>query len=283
MKVLVTGASGFIGNYLVKELLKNNHQVIATSQDEEKAKTFSWVNNVKYIPLNLSRVDDSINYFNYFDNPEAIIHLAWKGLPNYDALFHFEENLFRHYGFLKNLVRNGVKDITVTGTCFEYGLQEGKLSENMAAIPANPYAIAKDSLRKFLEQLQKHLPFSLKWVRLFYMYGEGQNPNSLLAQLESAIKNGEKEFNMSAGEQQRDYLPVEKMVEYIAQIALQKKVEGVINCCSGVPITVNQLVDNFLSEKKQSIKLNKGFYSYQAHEPMNFWGDDKKLKDIIKR
>ncbi|HUZ57995.1 MAG TPA: NAD(P)-dependent oxidoreductase [Hanamia sp.] len=283
MKVLVTGASGFIGNYLVKEFLKNNHQVIATSGDEEKAKTFSWFNNVKYIPLNLSRLDDSINYFNYFDSPEAVIHLAWEGLPNYNALFHFEENLFRHYAFLKNLVRNGAKDITVAGTCFEYGLQEGKLSETMAAIPANPYAIAKDSLRKFLEQLQKHILFSLKWPRLFYMYGEGQNPNSLLAQLESAINNGEKEFNMSPGKQQRDYLPVEKVAGYIAQIALQKKVEGVINCCSGVPITINQLVDNFLSEKKQSIQLNKGFYPYHAHEPMNFWGDDKKLKDIIKR
>lgn len=283
MKVLVTGATGFIGNNVVMELLKNNHQVIATSCNEQKAKAFSWFNNVKYLPLNLSELNNSINYFNLFDSPQVIIHLAWEGLPNYNALFHIEENLFRHYFFLKNLVSNGAKDVTVAGTCFEYGLQEGKLNEELPSMPLNSYAIAKDSLRKFLEQMQKQIPFSLKWARLFYMYGEGQNPNSLFAQLENTLVIGAKEFNMSGGEQQRDYLSVEKMAEYIVKIALQKKVEGIINCCSGTPVTINQLVANFLEEKKQTIKLNKGFYAYPEHEPMIFWGDNKKLNDIIKR
>lgn len=283
MKVLVTGASGFIGNYVVTELLKNKHEVITTSRNEQKAKTLSWFNHVKYIPLDLSQINNGINYFNLFDNPDIVIHLAWEGLPNYNALFHFEKNLFNHYIFLKNLISNGAKDITVAGTCLEYGLQEGKLSETMPAMPANSYAVAKDSLRKFLEKLQNHIPYSLKWARLFYMYGEGQNPNSLLAQLESAINNGEKEFNMSGGNQQRDYLPVEKMAEYILQIALQKKVEGIINCCSGVPVTINQLIADFLFEKNQTIHLNKGFYPYTVHEPMNFWGDNTKLNKILKK
>ena len=75
----------------------------------------------------------------------------------------------------------------VTGTCFEYGMQSGYLSEKMITNPGNPYALAKDSLRKFLLSLQREVPFTLQWARLFYMYGSGQNPNSILAQLDNAV------------------------------------------------------------------------------------------------
>jgi len=112
------------------------------------------------------------NYFHFFNEPDLLIHLAWEGLPNYKSLFHFEENLPGHYAFLKNLITHGLSDITVTGTCLEYGLKEGKLSEDMVTNPSNSYAIAKDTLRKFLEQLQSVQPFHLKWVRLFYMYAQ---------------------------------------------------------------------------------------------------------------
>ena len=280
-KILVTGATGFIGNYVVQQLLKNNCTVIATSSDEQKAKQYSWFSKVKYIPFKLEDFDSTINYFSFFDSPDAVIHLAWEGLPNYKSLFHFEVNLPRHYTFLKNLVTNGAADITVTGTCFEYGMQQGCLDEDMPSAPANPYSLAKDTLRKFLQELQKVNPFYLKWARLFYMYGSGQNANSLLSQLDKALANGETSFNMSGGEQERDYLPVEKVAEYISAIALQHSVEGIINCCSGKPVTVKELVENYLAEKQKNIALNLGYYPYPDYEPMRFWGNDKKLKTII--
>ena len=73
-------------------------------------------------------------------------------VANYKAAFHVEENLPRHFAFINNLVNNGVADITITGTCFEYGMQEGCLSELMETYPANAYAIAKDLLRRKLEE-----------------------------------------------------------------------------------------------------------------------------------
>lgn len=281
MKVLVTGATGFIGNYVVMELLKNNHQVIATSSNEKKANDFSWFDKVQYIAFNLSQFDESINYFNFFNQPDAIIHLAWEGLPNYKSLFHFEENLPRHYVFIKNMVTNGASDITVTGTCLEYGMQEGVLSEQLPSMPDNSYALAKDSLRKFLEQLQKFIPFNFKWIRLFYMYGKGQNPNSLISQLEKAIEQHEQVFNMSGGEQMRDFLPVTVVAKYIVDTALQQQLTGVINCCSGIPIKVKQFVEQYLKEKKLGIQLNLGYYEYPDFEPMSFWGDTKRLNTII--
>lgn len=281
MKILVTGATGFIGNYVIEELLRKNIDVVATSTNEENAKSKSWYNRVKYISFNFRSYNSDIDYYDFFERPDALIHLAWEGLPNYKESFHIEENLPRHFNFLKNLVQNGLKDLTVTGTCFEYGMKEGCLTETMECEPANPYAIAKNELRKKLEQLSIDNQVIFKWVRLFYMYGKGQSPKSLISQLDKALEAGEAVFNMSGGEQERDFLPVEKVAEYIVDIALQNKVTGIINCCSGKPITVKQFVLDYLAEQNKSIELNLGFYPYTDYEPMLFWGGNWKLKRVI--
>ncbi len=281
-KILVTGATGFIGSYVIPELIKAGHTVVATSSSEQKAKEKSWFPQVQYIPFDLKQFDAGVNYQKYFNDPDAVIHLAWEGLPNYKAIFHTEKNLPRHFAFLKNLVANGQKDITVTGTCFEYGMQQGCLSEDMETKPANAYAIAKDNLRKQLQELQQQVGFQLKWIRLFYMYGAGQNPNSLLSQLDRALGSGETVFNMSGGEQIRDFLPIEKVAENIVAVALQEEIIGVINCCSGTPVKVKDFVAGYLKEKQKHIILNLGFYPYADYEPMDFWGDSKKLSLVIK-
>lgn len=276
MKILVTGATGFVGRHVVNELLRHEHHVVATSRDQDKASTFEWFPHVQYIPCDLNWEQE--NFFQFFQQPDLLIHLAWEGLPNYKDLFHFETNLFSNYRFLKNMIEHGLTSLVVTGTCFEYGMQSGALSEDMEARPDNPYGLAKDTLRKFLEQLQKNIDFELKWVRLFYLHGKGQSPNSILSQLDKALQNDETSFNMSEGEQLRDYLPVEKASEYIVKIAMQNKVYEIINCCSGIPVSIRDLVENYLKKKQKNIRLNLGFYPYPDYEPMAFWGDDKKMR-----
>src|SRR5690606_16712139 len=123
----------------------------------------------------------------WVEDIDALVHLAWPGLPNYQALFHLEQNLMADYRFIKQAVQAGVSQVLVTGTCFEYGPQNGPLDERCPARPDNPYGLAKHSLRLFLEALQGQHPFTLQWARLFYLHGEGQNPNSLLAALDRAI------------------------------------------------------------------------------------------------
>ena len=280
-KILVTGATGFIGVYVIGQLLRRGFHVIASSAHPEKARTTPWYDQVEYIPLDLQDLRPGTDYFAYFGRPDSLIHLAWEGLPNYKADFHLGSNYPRHAAFLAGLVRQGLNDITVAGTCLEYGMQEGSLSEDMPALPANPYAMAKDQLRRSLEGLQQETPFTLKWVRLFYMFGKGQNPNSLLSQLDRALGAGEKVFDMSGGEQVRDFLPVEKVAEYLVRIALQREVTGIINCCSGQPITVKELVENYLQKKGSNINLNLGHYPYPDHEPFRFWGDNTILKTIL--
>ena len=175
-----------------------------------------------------------------------------------------------------------LKDLAVIGTCFEYGMCSGELNETMITIPDNPYGLAKDTLRKFLDQLRRKYDFSLKWLRLFYMYGEGQNPDSLLPKLEAALERGDEVFNMSGGEQLRDYLPIERVAKYIIRVAMQDKVTGVINCCSGIPVSIRKLVEDYLEKQQKSIHLNLGYYPYPDYEPMAFWGCDKKLQAALK-
>lgn len=279
MKILVTGATGFIGSHVINELLKYDHQIIIAVRNKNSVKHLQ--DKIKVIEFDLDNLQSNKNYFSESGKPDLLIHLAWQGLPNYKEKFHLEKNLPSHSAFLKNIVSNGLQNLVVTGTCFEYGMKEGCLSEEMESDPQNPYALAKDKLRKFLEELQKQNSFNLKWVRLFYMYGKGQNPNSLFSQLELALQNGETTFNMSGGGQLRDYLPVEKVAEYIVRIALQNKINGIINCCSGMPVKVKTLVKNYLKENNKTIDLNLGYYPYADYEPMAFWGDDTKLKKIL--
>ncbi len=86
---------------------------------------------------------------------------------------------------------------------------------------------------------------------------------------------------MSGGQQTRDYLPVEEVASYIVGVAAQNKVTGIINVCSGRPITVQQLVEDHLRKSDSTISLNLGHYPYTDYEPMHFWGDTTKLQKAL--
>ena len=165
MKILVTGATGFIGNHLVPCLLERGHVVVAVARDEAKASKLPWYADVQFLAYDIYAPDFKLT-LEQFGNPEVLAHLAWPGLPNYNALFHFEENLPADYRFIRSLIDQGLKQVLVTGTCFEYGNKNGLLSEDLEADPNNSYAIAKNSLRIFLEELKKSYPFNLSLLRL---------------------------------------------------------------------------------------------------------------------
>ncbi|MBB5408226.1 dTDP-6-deoxy-L-talose 4-dehydrogenase (NAD+) [Paraburkholderia sp. HC6.4b] len=276
MKIIVTGATGFVGRHLVPELLSRGHQIVAVVREISKAHSFQWSSEVRIVACDIGCLGP--NFFDLLGNQDAVIHLAWPGLPNYQALFHFEENLLAAYQFLKQCVMAGVSQVLVTGTCFEYGMRDGLLSEALESQPANAYSLAKDTLRKFLENWRQQQSFTLQWARLFYMYGEGQNPHSVLAQLDRAIDDGDAVFNMSGGEQLRDYLPVAQVAQRLALLIEHPELSGITNICSGVPISVRRLVERRIAERNARIALNLGHYPYPSHEPMAFWGDPHRLQ-----
>ena len=139
MKIAVTGASGFLGEYVLRELSKYDHEIIAIYR-KSKHKIEKFKN------LKLENIDISKQYTIYFtklQKPDLLIHLAWDGLPNYNSLHHFEKELPIQYNFIKTLVEEGLKSIFITGTCFEYGNKSGQLSTETNTDPINPYGFAK--------------------------------------------------------------------------------------------------------------------------------------------
>ncbi|XHF32595.1 NAD(P)-dependent oxidoreductase [Pseudomonas chlororaphis] len=279
MKVMVTGATGFVGRHLVAALLARGCTVRAVARDAQKAADMPWIKDVEFVSADIHAADLDVGALT--EGVDALAHLAWPGLPNYRALFHFEHNLMADYRFIKGAVEAGVKQALVTGTCFEYGMQSGPLSEQNDARPANPYGLAKHTLHLFLQNLQQEHPFTLQWARLFYLHGEGQNPNSLLAALDRAIDAGDATFNMSAGEQLRDFLPIRTAANHLAAILHQRDFNGVINCASGQAISVRTLVEQHLRERGASIDLNLGHYPYPTHEPMAFWAVVDRLQQLL--
>ncbi len=279
MNILVTGATGFIGNHVTTQLLSRGHTVTAVARNQSRAVVASWYEQATFIAADIHdpatiKVLQSASF-------DAVIHLAWPDLPNYTSLVHLEKNLPAELIFLKNLVRQGIPRLLVAGTCFEYGLQQGCLNEGTSPAPVTPYAIAKNTLRLFLEALKKDQPFCLQWARLFYMHGKGQNPKSLLAQLDAAIQSGETLFNMSGGEQLRDYLPVEKIAVHLVALAEHSTFDGIVNVCSGEPVSVRKLTEDHIARKGAAIKLNLGYYPYPEYEPMAFWGDSTLLSQLL--
>lgn len=277
MKIAVTGATGFIGRQVLSELVRHSIEVVAV------ARTLSAVNSaaldVETVRLDMADTPDKA--FDRLGRPDVLIHLAWGGLPNYRSLHHFEQELPMQYRFLSGLVRSGLAGLVVAGTCFEYGMQSGELSEAMDARPNNPYGFAKDTLRQQLEYLRENQPFALTWTRLFYLYGDGQAESSLLPQLKRAVEQGHEVFNMSGGEQLRDYLSVNDVARNLVVLALNKADIGVVNICSGKPVSVRKLVEGWIEENGWKIRLNLGHYPYPDYEPLAFWGSRRKLEDYL--
>jgi dTDP-6-deoxy-L-talose 4-dehydrogenase (NAD+) len=275
MRIGLTGATGFIGRHVLTELMLHDVEVVALTRYASK---ISHLNKVQVIQADLNSDAD---FYYLMGAPDALIHLAWDGLPNYKSLHHFEAELPRQYKFIKHMVESGLSSLFVTGTCFEYGMQSGALSAEMKTEPANPYGYAKDALRKQLELLKNNIRFNLTWGRLFYMYGEGQAENSLYPNLKQAVLRGDKVFHMSGGQQLRDYLPIETVAERIVRMALEQRDIGVTNICSGKPISVGDLVQQWIRENGWDIDLNLGYYPYSDYEPMSFWGSNIKYNGVV--
>ena len=277
MKIAVTGSNGCIGSHIINDLAHMGHEVVCIVRDVNNFQP----NNDNYVVVEMEIGSTGNNAFDSLGRPDVLLDLAWENLDDYTSLQHVEKTLVEHYCFIKNLVESGLKSVVVTGTCFEYGMQYGPLSESLQTNPVTSYGYAKDSLRKQLELLQTKVEFNVTWLRLFYIYGS-EKCKGIYSQLVRSIKEGDLEFKMSKGEQIRDYILISDLSKIISKIVIHNQNYGIVNVCDGSPVSVRSAVESWVSDYCSDIKLNLGFYDYPVHEALCFWGDNSKMKSILK-
>ncbi|HRI00839.1 MAG TPA: NAD-dependent epimerase/dehydratase family protein [Saprospiraceae bacterium] len=272
MKILVTGGTGFLGTAMVHKLLAEGHHIILAVRNVEKAKLEFRDAKLTIIQFDFKAIDYKLDLYQYFHRPDSLLHLAWSGLPNYKSINHIIDNIPYQCLFLNNLISNGLCDCNITGSCLEYGLQEGELDVAIETNPTTPYGQAKVAIYKYVATLQERYSFKLKWMRLFYVYSVNQGERSLYGQMNRAIINSDKVFNMSGGQQWRDFSSLEEMVEMIYIGIKKDSKHALVNCCSGIKTKVEDFVRNYFESENYKIELNLGYYPYPDYEPMAFWG-----------
>jgi nucleoside-diphosphate-sugar epimerase len=271
VRLLVTGATGFIGRHVLARLAccpDVEVTVLARKPDS--------------VPTGFATVEGSIApdgpSWTALGCPDTVLHLAWDGLPNYRSPHHFDE-AYRHSAFLRRLAAEGASRLVCAGTCYEYGMQQGCLAEDLPTEPANAYGLAKDMLRRQLE-MDSH-GAQLLWARFFYLYGEGQAPGSLYPLVRAAIARGDPTFLMSGGEQLRDYLPVEQAVDYLVRLTMDRALAGTYNIASGSPVSVRRLVETWFEDAQHPVSLQLGHFPYPDWEPFAFWGSAARLNAAL--
>ena len=265
-KIHLIGSNGFIGKNLVKNYPKNNFILWSSSKSK------------------------NTNYFDLLDEeswgelikqmPQIVVFLSWPGLPNHDETFHVSRNLPACLKLFEILKNNGLKKIVVTGTCYEYGLLSGSVNEESKTDPINQYAIAKDTLRKSIFRMSKNSEIKICWLRIFYVYGEDKNKNSIYPSLINSISLGNT-FNISSGRQIRDFVSIKIITKYIDLLINKKDIHGIFNGGSGDPISIIEFVYNIIKSRESNIKVNRYFYPDREDEPLAFWADMKKIRNIL--
>jgi dTDP-6-deoxy-L-talose 4-dehydrogenase (NAD+) len=276
MRIAVTGASGFVGSHVLADLKRRGVRAVAASRARSDQAAGGYHRGVA-IDVHAPGPDP----FATLGHPDVLIHLAWGSLPDYGSEVHTVAELPAHVRFLTDLVNSGLSGIVVAGTCMEYGMREGELTENDAAEPANPYAAAKNALRLALESMRTRVPFNLTWARIFYLYGPGQARTSLFSQLSAAHASGAPTLDMSSGDQLRDFLPVELAASTLVDLAVQGRGHGVVNVCSGRPIAVREIAELWIRENHWNVRLILGARPDSPFEPRAFWGNRSKLDGLL--
>lgn len=277
MKVALTGATGFIGRHVLAALATHDAAICVVVRPGHA--TLAQPAGARTVVMDLDEAGPDT--FERLGRPDVLVHLAWGGLPNYASATHVDSELPRQRRFLDACIQGGLRRLLVTGTCLEYGMQEGELREDTPAAPATAYAVAKHRLHAELDGWRQTRGVALAWLRAFYLFGPGQAASSLYAQLNAAIDHGDSHFPMSAGDQVRDFMPVAQAATEIARLAMRPVDAGTVNLCSGQPIRVIDVARRWVAERGAGIMLDTGRFPYPTYEPFRFWGNRSRLDQLL--
>jgi nucleoside-diphosphate-sugar epimerase len=270
---LVTGAGGYIGKHVVKALLEQDKKVIAVDINTKEIDK-----NARIVNMDLYSGDKDI--YEQLGCPDVCIHLAWKDgfIHNVDSHMKY---LYTHYDFLRNMIDGGLKHLAVMGSMHEIGYYVGSVDENTPTRPTSNYGIAKNALRQAVGILADEHHIVIQWLRGFYIYGDDMNNNSIFSKIIESEKNGCKTFPFNSGINKNDFISVHDLSRQIAAVSMQEDITGIINCCSGNPVSLKEIVEEFIQRNNFKIKLDYGAFPERSYDSPAIWGNNEKIKIIL--
>lgn len=272
-RVLITGACGYIGPHVVRAFLKRGFDVVACDLHRGEipdGATF----------LSADVFDSSRSLFEAAGKPDYLIHLVWRNGFVHNASSHLAD-LPLHFSFLERMVESGVKNITVMGSMHEVGYWEGAIQNDTPANPQSYYAVAKNALRQAMEVYLNGKDVNFHWVRGFYIYGDDERNHSVLTKILQADREGKEYFPFTSGKNLYDFISVEEFARQIAAVSVQSNVCGIVNCCSGKPVSLGDMAQKFICDHGLKIRLQYGAFPDRPYDSPGVWGDASLIQQIL--
>jgi len=264
--IAITGATGFVGRQILSALFRSDCSLRLIVRKGSRLPSYleklpaEFVETSDLFSESLERLRELLK------NVDTLIHAAWYAEPglyltslvNIDCLIG---TLRLAQAFTDC---NGRRFIGL-GTCFEYDLSQGRLHPDSSMKPQSLYAACKASAYQVLKELFSLAHKEFTWCRLFYLYGEGEDERRLVPYLRRRLSAGEP-AELTSGKQIRDFMDVREAGRMIAEEALGER-QGVINICSGVPISVKELAEKIADEYGRRDLLRFGIRSENQVDP----------------
>ena len=271
--VLVTGAGGYIGRHVVRALLARglDVSVVDLRLDEVDPRA-------RRVDVDLFNAGEDI--YDQLGCPDAVIHLAWRDGFVHNSPAHIDD-LPKHYHLIENLLKGGLKQIAVMGSMHEVGYWEGAIDADTPCKPASLYGISKNPLRQITSLLASQYGAQMQWIRAYYIVGDDAHGSSIFSKLLAAANEGKTTFPFTTGKNRYDFISVDGLGEQIAAIVDQTEVDGIINACTGEPMTLAERVEAYIRENDLNITLEYGAFPDRPYDSPGVWGDPAKIRRIL--
>jgi len=268
-RVGVTGARGFLGKQIVRELL-NRHRPVRCIVRKGGANA-GLSHDVETVEVGDLFALDSISLQKTLSRIDLLVHAAWYAEPGH--YLQSEKNLECLVGTLRlaaAFAQSGGKKFVGLGSCAEYARSDQLLSTRSALKPENLYGACKLSVFQILENYLPARRVDFAWCRLFYLTGEEENDQRLIPYIRKQLSIGEK-VSLTGGQQIRDFMDVQEAAKQIVDIALGNQC-GAVNVCSGVPVTIRAMAERVADEYGRRDLLRFGERPNNAFDPPSVVG-----------
>jgi nucleoside-diphosphate-sugar epimerase len=276
MKILLTGASGFVGQHVLKWLAaRKDFQVFAVSR-KPQARESSAIKWLAWDPDDAASIRRVVKEL----KPDKCLHLAWNTEPGRyldDAVLN-AQLLLSSTRLVSELIEEKCSQVIMLGTCAEYAYSPEKLREDSDLDPLTVYAIIKHALHSVAAAMCKGTGTHICWARLFHLYGPGEDSRRFVPSLLKALERAEL-FQASECLQVRDYLFVEDVAAALMTL-MDSGAVGTFNICSSEPLVLRDLVSKAESLVSEESKVKLGALASRPWDPPFIVGDNSKLSGL---